>query len=545
MADQTQFGHDQLGHLLADYLLEVPRFQRSYAWDTGNVEEYLSDLATARSKDVDYFMGTVVFARPDKEGGRRQIVDGQQRLATTALLFIAIRDHLAALGRDRQAEEVEKRFLRGYVLAMDDTVERLILSPDDLSNYQALLDGDVASIPATSRIILSYRTCRHHLESLAPTAADYEQLIALSQQLETRVQVLVAEASDLPEAYVIFETLNDRGADLTTADLLKNYLFSSSKDYFRFVEERWAQLEANFERAEDLVKFIRHDFASRHGSVSARKLYRSIQSEVGGKASAAKAYVENLSRAHEVYLALRDPEHSFWADVTVEVRDALYAYRRFGLEASMPVLLAAFSRWDVRDAARLLNKVAAWSVRGLFAGRLGGGVADETFGDTAQAISNGTAKNQPDVRKLLDRLMPTDEDFRAAFASYGDVSTSRAKYLLAMLEKADDLRHDRPTKPIEWHSRSVTVEHILPAAHSASSKEDSAVVQTLGNLALLEKRLNHLAGGKGFGDKRAIYRDSGFELTKRLAMKRTWRPKSVVERTRELADLACLAWPDS
>ena len=94
MADTTQFGHDQLGHLLADYLLEVPRFQRSYSWDQGNVEEYLADLASARNKDVDYFMGTVVFASPDKEGGRKQIVDGQQRLATTAILITALRDQL-------------------------------------------------------------------------------------------------------------------------------------------------------------------------------------------------------------------------------------------------------------------------------------------------------------------------------------------------------------------------------------------------------------------------------------------------------------------
>lgn len=544
MADQTQFGHDQLGHLLADHLLEVPRFQRSYAWDAGNVDEFLSDLATARAKDVDYFMGTVVFARPDKDGGRRQIVDGQQRLATTALLFIAIRDRLQVLGRERQAEEVEKRFLRGYVLAKDDEVERLILSPNDLSSYQALLDRDHKRAASTN-LMRSYEVCAENLARLAPAAEDHEQLIALSQQLETRVQVLVAEASDLPEAYVIFETLNDRGADLTTADLLKNYLFSASRDYFRVVEERWTQLEANFDRPEDLAKFIRHDFASRHGSVSARKLYRAIQGEVDGKAGAAKAYVERLVRAQRVYLALRDPEHSFWGDLTIDVRDALYAYRRFGLEASMPVLLAAFEKWDLRDAARLLNKVAAWSVRGLFASRLGGGVADEAYGETARAISSGKAKNQPEVRALLDRLMPTDDEFKAAFASYGDISSSRAKYLLAMLEKADDRRMHRPEKPIEWYSRSITIEHVLPESQVDAGSGEFALVNTLGNLALLEKRLNHSAGSKPFEEKRAIYRDSSFHLTRKLAMKRTWKARSITTRTRELAELACSTWPDT
>jgi len=543
MADTTRFGHDQLGHLLADYLLEVPRFQRSYSWDEGNVEEFLSDLSAARKKDADYFMGTVVFARPGEDGDRRRIVDGQQRLATTAILFIAIRDRLHELERSRQADEIEKRFLRGYVIAQDDVVERLILSPDDLSGYQHLLNGESQTLPSNSLIRKSYDVCAGHVAGLAPRPKQHENLIQLSQQLENRVQVLVAEATDLPEAYVIFETLNDRGADLTTADLLKNFLFSAAGQYFRFVEDRWAQLESNFDRPEDLVKFIRYHHVSRHGSVSGRKLYRAIQSEVGDKATSAKQYIDDLMKAQQVYLALRDPEHSYWNNVNVDVRDALYAYRRFGFEASIPVLLAGFAKWSHDDAARLLVKVANWSVRSTFAGRLGGGVADETFGETARAISSRTARNQTSVRTLLAKLIPNDVEFMEAFVTYGDVSASRAKYLLAMLEKADEQKHQRPARPVDWYSRAVTLEHILPLS-AANSESTSAAVNRIGNLALLEKRLNKSAGRKPFEDKRAAYRDSSFELTKRLASKRTWRTRSITDRSRELALLAAVAWPD-
>lgn len=543
MADTTQFGHDQLGHLLADYLLEVPRFQRSYSWDQGNVEEYLADLASARNKDVDYFMGTVVFASPDKEGGRKQIVDGQQRLATTAILITALRDQLLSLGRQRQAEEVEKRFLRGYVIAIDDVVERLILSPNDLSAYQKLLDRDVASVPEGSLIRRGYEACLRHVADLAADPSEADILVQISQQLEERVQVLVAEASDLPEAYVIFETLNDRGADLTTADLLKNYLFSAAKDYFHFVEHRWAQLEGSFDRPEDLVKFIRYDHVSRHGSVSARKLYRAIQSEVGGSAKAVKTYIEHLVEAQEVYQALREPEHPFWSSVNVNVRDALQAFRRFRFEASTPVLLAAFSKWTKDDAARLLIKIANWSVRGQFTGRLGGGVADETYGDTAKAISDGIARNQPDVRIAMSRIVPNDAEFESAFVSSGDVTVSRAKYLLAMLEKAADAKHQRPVRSHEWHSRAVTIEHVMSLAGSDQSDAKAAAVNRLGNLPLLEKRLNVSAGSKPFSEKRPFYKESAFELTRQIAAKRTWGLTNTNRRASELAELACLAWP--
>lgn len=100
MAETTEFNHDQLGHILADHLVEVPEFQRSYSWERVNVQEYLSDLGRAREKKSAYFMGTLVFAKPSDGTDRRKIVDGQQRLATTAILFVAIRDRLAELSRD-------------------------------------------------------------------------------------------------------------------------------------------------------------------------------------------------------------------------------------------------------------------------------------------------------------------------------------------------------------------------------------------------------------------------------------------------------------
>ncbi len=543
MAEATQFGHDQLGHILADYLLEVPRFQRSFSWDDGNVREYLTDLEAARDKDVDYFMGTVVFARPDGPGSRRQIVDGQQRLATTAILYVAIRDELKRHGRDRQAEELEKRFLRGYFIPADQVVERIILNGDDVTSFSRLLDGDCR--PGATKIDSAYQVCVDHLRTAQGAIDDWGQLIKISEQLENHVQVLVAEASDLPEAYVIFETLNDRGADLTTADLLKNYLFSSSRDYFKFVEGKWLQLEGAFERPEDLVKFIRYEFASRNGPTTSRRLYRAIQSEVQARRKSTKQYVERLSNAQTVFSALKDPESEYWSGSSAPVKDALYAYRRFGFEASFPILIAAFSNWSRPRADKLLVKMANWSIRAQVAGALGGGVADEIFGSVASEITAGVLKNQTGVRAALAKIVPDDAEFKEAFTGYGDVSTSRAKYMLAMLEKAIHQKANQPEKPLNWQSRSVTIEHVMPESSAKSNAKNGLIVNKIGNLCLLEKRLNKDMGSRSFEEKRAVYRDSVFEITRRLSSKRKWTSGSIESRTKELAGLACSAWPNN
>lgn len=542
MAETTQFDHDQLGHLLADHLLEVPRFQRSYAWDKGNVDEYLADLTAARDKDVNYFMGTLVFANPGSSSERRTIVDGQQRLATTAVLFIAIRDILSEYKKKQQAQQTETRYLRGYVLSAEKDVERLVLSPKDNESYDALLDGEAETLPDDDPLKVCYDTCVEYLRDIAPTARQYKKLMTISEQLERRVQVLVAVATDLPEAYVIFETLNDRGADLTTADLLKNYLFSQAgTTAFRYVETKWIELETSFEKPDDLVKFIRYEYISRNGSVSVRKLYRAIQEELTG-AAAAKKYLQRLVKAQNVYVALRDPGNSFWAGVESDVQDALLAYRRYGFESSLPLLLAAFVNWKKPAACKLLVKTAKWSVRAQFAGRIGARLSEEAFGDAAQAVSSKSAKTQTDVRTHLAKLIPNDTEFRAAFVASGPVTVARAKYLLAMLEKANRSVKGQPAVPFDWSSTSVTIEHVM--AQSLGKDDDSlaAVVNLLGNLALLEKKINHGLGDKDFPDKKSAYATSAFSLTSELADLGDWSMPDIDRRLDDLAKLACTAW---
>ncbi len=313
MADPAKFGHDRLGHLLADRLLKVPRFQRAYAWDPSNVEEFLDDLTRARSGGGDYFMGTLVLAEDTGSSGCQLIVDGQQRLATTALLLIAVRDRLHELAQDQAATSIDDRYLKRYELSREETVTRLVLSPADLPAYDALVDGTYDASRADA-LTLAYSQCRQHVNDLSPGREDYRVLINLVGQLADSVQILLATASGIPEAYVIFETLNDRGADLTTADLLKNYLFSQAGDSsIGYIESMWTRIAASFEKPEDLVKFIRYEYSSRAGKVTNRKLYRALQDDIGAGSASVKRYLQRLESALDV----------FWLSGTLITRDGV------------------------------------------------------------------------------------------------------------------------------------------------------------------------------------------------------------------------------
>jgi hypothetical protein len=552
MADPAQFDHDRLGHLLSDKLLQVPRFQRRYSWLQEHVEQYWSDIERARGAGDAYFMGTVVLASEEDSQNRKLIIDGQQRITTTAILFIAIRDRLKELGQKRAAQSVEDTHLSDYVLTEEQTVAKLTLSPDDHAVFSALLEGVSEHQLGDDRLSACYCQLKDYIDDLAPLETDYRRLIELVEYVDKQVQVLLAVASGLPEAYVIFETLNDRGADLTTADLLKNYLFNQAGNTgIAHAEGSWTRISGRFDKPDELVKFLRYEYMSRKGQVTNRGLYKALQSDIGQGAKSVRTYLDRLETAMQRYVALREPDDASWSSQAVEVKDSLLAFRRFGFEASTPLLLAAFADWTHTSATRFVDVVANWSVRAWIAGSLGGGVAERAFCDAAVAVAEGQAKNADEVRRFMHSIVPDDAAFKQAFAGYGAITTTRAKYLLARLERQHLTETGSQTDAMpDWSSKSVSVEHIFAKSMKRAAfdtEEDfeqfSLIRDQLQNLTLLERTLNAGLEDKSFKEKLGTYVKSAFALTRELGNTAEWTFAEANNRAEFLANLAVKAWP--
>src|SRR5262245_13129547 len=112
--------------------LRVPFYQRSYAWKKQQVSELFSDIRRAIEEGKSYyFLGSIVgYSVPDSD--LVEIVDGQQRLATTTILLAAIRDQLLALKDETSAGTLERdALLRREGFANPTTDPRLILNETD------------------------------------------------------------------------------------------------------------------------------------------------------------------------------------------------------------------------------------------------------------------------------------------------------------------------------------------------------------------------------------------------------------------------------
>ncbi|HQT83778.1 MULTISPECIES: DUF262 domain-containing protein [Acidiphilium] len=227
---------DGISNILKTRRFSVPAYQRSYAWEIEHVESLLNDINDAiNGKEKEYFLGSIVVTGPIDR--RYEVVDGQQRLTTVSLLISAIRDKF----RDQRDVEAETSIRNDFLANVDrKTKERepkLVLNEVDNEFYQEIIENktniDVGRFQRQShkRLIEASNRIRKYIDDITAVASDAdEKLHSWLDYLESNLKVILVTAPDASNAFVIFETLNDRGLELAISDLLKNYLFHKSGD---------------------------------------------------------------------------------------------------------------------------------------------------------------------------------------------------------------------------------------------------------------------------------------------------------------------------
>ena len=242
---ESEIGFAQLGlgSVLKQNQLTVPANQREYAWEVKEVTTLFRDIAREISEGQrSYFCGTIVtIPRPNSI---LEVVDGQQRLATTAIFLSAIRDYLKPL-EEELAKSIDDDFLSVFVRATRARVPRLQLNLDDNDFFRARLGG---STPAPSK------PSHHLLHSAFTEAAKYVRTIVAGHGrgehgnvlnrwvdfIETKSFVILLRVPDASNAYRMFETLNDRGKRVSQSDLVKNYLFGQAGERLIEVQQKWS-----------------------------------------------------------------------------------------------------------------------------------------------------------------------------------------------------------------------------------------------------------------------------------------------------------------
>lgn len=552
-----QFGLGGVAGQLKERLLAVPIYQRSYAWEEDQVQEFWTDIRGAFSDShQEYFLGTLVITRqanPPRDG----IIDGQQRLATTSILLAAIRDEYKSRGDSRRADIVQNDYLATSDLASATEVARLSLSSDDLQFFQQrivrAIDNTAPSRLSHSLILKAYSYLREQIKKVADDAGpDWTmRLTSWVTFLKDNVKVIVLEVPSDSDAYLIFETLNDRGADLTIADLLKNYLFGHAGTSLDAVRDGWMMVLGLLEiPAENSIftTFLRHYWSSVRGAVRERELYKSIKEHVVTEAQVLE-FISNLQAAAELYSALLNDSHDYWDGLGATVKSNVETLLRLELEQNRPLLLAVLQHFTDREKKALLKALVSWSVRGLVVGGIGGGTAEKAYCNAAVKVRSGAVKTTPELLAELVSIVPSDASFEDAFKIATVTKAGLARYYLSALEKGVKSEAEPEFVPNE-NEEQVNLEHVLPKRSKQgdwdvafSPDERKEYVHRIGNLVLLQKGPNGRIGNKAFADKKAVLSESAYTLTKEVGAEMDWTKQAIATRQERLAALAVKVWP--
>ena len=257
MADAT-FGFSQLGlaSILGQNQLTVPPNQRDYSWTVREVKTLFQDFARSiADDDASYFLGTIVTI--SREGGTLEVVDGQQRLATTAIMLAEIRNYLTH--KDPMiAESVDGEILNVIDRSTRARVPRLRLNLDDNDYFRARLTNEQPvpspSKPSHELIDEAFSQARKQVNRIVSGFDERDHGDTLNRWInfmQQRARAVLLQVSNDADAYRMFETLNDRGLRTSQSDLVKNYLFGRAGDRIGEVQQRWSLMRGALETTED------------------------------------------------------------------------------------------------------------------------------------------------------------------------------------------------------------------------------------------------------------------------------------------------------
>ena len=559
MADGTtapSFQQAGLADILKSHQLVVAPNQRDYAWDETYVTKLLQDLTKAIADgETTYFLGTIVTI--PRQDGSLEVVDGQQRLATTALLLAAIRDYLSGK-EDVIVEAINNEFLTGIDRAKRERIPRLRLNVDDNDLFGWLITrkagtSEPKATKESQRLLKSaYNLAVTHVRNVVATLDPKDHGDILNNWvsfLEKSAVVVLVRVPTGANAYKMFETLNDRGLRTSQADLIKNHLFGRSGSRFQEVQSRWAfmrgQLEA-LEESDITVIFLRHALTAIRGFVRDAAVYDTVVERVKSEQSAV-TFCSEVEAAANAYVAIFNPEHEKWNDYPDAARRAIEVMNLFDVKPLRPLLLAVAARMPQKEAAKTLEFLVSFVIRVVVAGSTRTGSFEETVAALAHEVFSGKVTTRDNVKNALVNVTPTDGIFQVEFETFRVPTAKYARYYLRSLEMA------AKAEPEPWFMPTndraiINLEHILPRKPEGNwpqfnSDEVLIYANRLGNQALLRASDNTLLRSDAFPKKKAVFANSPYELTSHIATADNWTPEAIGQRQKALAALALRAWP--
>ncbi|MEY3305582.1 MAG: DUF262 domain-containing protein [Pseudanabaena sp.] len=522
----------------------VPLFQRPYSWKKTQWQmlwDDLMDLCETENPRT-HFMGSIVTMPTNSipEGvSKYLLIDGQQRLTTIFILLCALRDQAKHSDDLELVAEINNTILvNPYKKGAD--YYKLQPTQIDREIFHRLIKSEERADQSDINECYIF-----FIKKIRQLKIEFEKIHKVICSNLSIVSV-VLDINDDP--YLVFESLNAKGSELTQADLIRNYFFMKihTNEQEDTYQKYWQPMEELLDK--NLTEYIRHYLTKNGLDVKQNEIY--FQLKVKISQTDVLSHLQDLHKFAEYYSRLLFPH----LESNLKIRQHLVRINRLEVATVYPFLLNCYDEWvqnriseaDFVEIFRVLENfllrrfVCNVQTRGL------NRIFSLLYSQVAKEVDIASDSFIERVKAVLQtKDYPKDTEFRERLLDvkmYGSNRTEKAKLILESLEES--FRHKE-----QVNFDKLTIEHIMPQTLNDVWKEHlgqdwqithDLLVHTIGNLTLTA--YNGELSNSDFLSKKKEYRNSHLELNSYFQNLNTWRREDIEARAENLADTILNIW---
>lgn len=542
----------------------IPVYQRNYDWTLTQCKQLLHDIIETGKNDKTnaHFIGSIVYVHDDvyTASGLTEltIIDGQQRLTTITLIYIALYRLAKQLDNQMLVNRIHKTYL---INEFAPEAEKLKLKPTE-NNKEALrhilnsTDGE--EFKGYSKIIENFEYFRS-----AITSENFETVQRGLSKL-IFVDIALDRQKDNPQR--IFESLNSTGLELSQADLIRNYILMglSRTNQEKIYKSYWEVIEKNA-KDETLNKTRVSEFIRDYLTLKNKEIPNKGDVYVTFKANYPTTTVDELEEIlselkslSKFYNKLVNPKN----EADREIRQQLEYISRLEINVAFPFLMKVYEDYsnsliDKPTFISVLSLVQSFTFRRFILG-LPTNALNKIFMTLYDKVEqeNYLVSIQKSLmqRAGVQRFPRNTETINALKEK--DVYNIKPKNRTYLLERIENFQNTEPVI-IEGNS-DITIEHIFPQNPDPKWKIELGAdeynfikenyLNTIGNLTLSGN--NGKLGNKPFSDKQVMnidgkeqgYKFSRLWLNRDLKEKTKWDKEEIELRANQIADRFLKIW---
>ena len=555
----------------------IPIYQREYEWEADEINEFIEDFMRIYedvSDNKSHFFGQMVFHN-DKVKNLLNIIDGQQRLITVTLLINNIRlnardlyDNVLNTEQNKKIREELDHIKAECVQYVGD--EKGFHLHSDNSFIEKVLNKTDKKDDYANKVNKRIKKCDELMERLI------EEIISEDENVKVKVTnlsrmlniisnkfiIIPIETTDLEEAFVIFETLNARGKNLSTADLLKNFLFGKSGSKIDLTKKKWDSMMDKLDQI-DVTTFIRHYWNSKEKFSRKTELYSKLVKKINSYEDV-KEFMDDLDRNAIVYASINEPFTDNSCFKNNEIKESLNNLKALNATTFYPVILSLKShKYEEKYILEVVRALENFIFRNYTICGKNPNNAEGKFATIATQIDNELKSVDDIIEKIVNEKVD-EKEFAANFSRVSIKNKAIIRYIFNKIHKYYAIREINENESnkkeiteleidIRTDNNVIHIEHIMPIEIEKWQKDDQEYTDAfhkeylwkLGNLALLGKEYNQDISNNIFAEKKDTYSSSMIRPNREIAEFDEWKRTQIEKRQCELAEAAKKIWSEN